>query len=80
MNYEPPPPPQNPLHPTRWPTLSAPVRQDGIPVASSEDDTPAPLQQKDLQTGLSGHSEESRTDTRKRIQAGDDGDCGTSPQ
>lgn len=23
------PPPQNSLHPARWPALSAPVRQDG---------------------------------------------------
>ena len=50
------PAPQNPLHPTRWPVLGAPVRQDGTPVASSEDGTPAPLQQTNLQTGISGTS------------------------
>ena len=37
------PPPQNPLHPTRWPALGAPVRQDGTPMANSEDGAPAPL-------------------------------------
>ena len=46
-------------------------------MASSEDDTPAPLQQTDLQTGLSGHGEKGGTEACERIQAGDDGDCGT---
>ena len=46
-------------------------------MASSEDGAPTPPQQPDLQTGLSGHSEKGRADTRKRVQAGDEGDCGT---
>ena len=75
--FPPLPPPQNPLHPTRWPAFSMPVRQDGPTVASGEDGTPAPFQQTDLQTGLSGHGEKGRANAHKAIQAGDEGDCGT---
>lgn len=49
-------------------------------MARSEDGTPAPLQQTNLQAGLSGHSEKGGTDAGQGIQASDEGDCGTSPQ
>ena len=46
-------------------------------MAGSEEDAPLPLQQTDLQTGISGHSKKSGTDAHQRIQTGDEGDCGT---
>ena len=49
-------------------------------MASSEEGTPTPLQQADLQAGLSGHSEKGRADAGQGIQAGDERDCGSSPQ
>ena len=46
-------------------------------MVSSEDGAPTPLQQTDLQAGVSGHGEKGGTYTREGIHTGDEGDCGT---
>ena len=74
------PPPQNPLHPARWPALGARVRPDGAAVACGGAGAAASVQQADVQAGVSGHGEAGGAVVDGEVWAGDEEDCGSSPQ